>query len=204
LAHERVISNKKTSEALKLALKVRSSDLGKAGPGARAKADARRHFKAKGSGSSIIPGVYGFVPQNTYCLYHKSDPPLSCKSSVKVSKSPSQGNGNNPPPGDGSNFDVSQHKGGPSPFKNSDYDNKNHNRENVDFNDQRTTNHSYDGHVEKCFNMQENRNKQSSQKFVKSVRDYIESPETERIDGSFRYETSAFIIFVSISRVLSN
>ncbi len=53
-------------------------------------------------------------------------------------------------------------------------------------------NHSYDGHAEKCFGMQENRNKQSLQKFEKNIRDYVESAETERINDSYRYETPAY------------
>jgi hypothetical protein len=52
--------------------------------------------------------------------------------------------------------------------------------------------HSYDGHAEKCFGIQENRNKENLQKFEKNIRDYIESPETERINGSYRYETPAY------------
>lgn len=42
----------------------------KFGPGARAKADARRN--AKGSGSSIIPGASGYTPQHTYRIYKES------------------------------------------------------------------------------------------------------------------------------------
>ena len=80
---------------------------------------------------------------------------------MKVSDSPFQGDGNNPPPEDCSEFDFSQYKGGPSPFKNFDYDNENYTRENVVFSSQRRMNHSYDGHVEKCFGMQETRKKQS-------------------------------------------
>jgi hypothetical protein len=56
-----------TPEALKSALETRCGDLGKFGPGARAKADARGNFKAKkpkGSGSSIISGAYGYTPQH--------------------------------------------------------------------------------------------------------------------------------------------
>lgn len=78
----------KTSVQSSEALGTYGGDLGKSksGPGAKAKADARINFKAKGSGSIIIPGVYyGFVPQNAYCQYHKSDPPLPCKSSEKCS-----------------------------------------------------------------------------------------------------------------------
>ena len=53
--------------------------------------------------------------------------------------------------------------------------------------------HLYDGHAEQCFGIQENRNKENLQKFEKSIRDYIESPETERINGSYRYETPAYL-----------
>ena len=40
--------------------------------------------------------------------------------------------------------------------------------------------------------MQQNRNKETLKKFEKSVRDYIESPETNRIEGCYRYETPAY------------
>ena len=60
-----------TSEALKSALETRCGDLGKFGPGARAKGDARRNFN-KGSGSSIIPGASGYTPQHTYRIYKES------------------------------------------------------------------------------------------------------------------------------------
>ena len=89
-------------EALKSALEIRSGDLGKgSSPGSRAKADARRNAQAGkfSSGSTIIPGADGFVPQNTFCRYHENAL-LSCKLKVKVSDSPFQDNGgdNQPPP----------------------------------------------------------------------------------------------------------
>ena len=112
-----LIVNSPISEGSKSALIIRSGDLSKSGPGARAKADARRNAKAGkySSGSTIIPGANGFVPQQTYCHYHENAP-LSCKPTVKVTDGPFQGNGDNnsPPPEDGK-FDVIQYKGGSSP-----------------------------------------------------------------------------------------
>lgn len=177
-----------TSEALK----VRSGDLGESGPGPRAKVDARRHFKNRSRSSSLF--VHGFVPQQTYCQYHKSDPPLSCKTSVKVSNSQFQGDGdNNQPPPEDNNFDASQYKAGPNPFLNKfDYDNPNHTRKNTDFSSQKRMNHAYDRHAEKCFGMKENRNKENLKKFEGKARGFIESPETEKINGSYRYETPAY------------
>ena len=181
-----------TSEATSEALEVRSGDLGKSGPGPRAKVDARRHFKNRSRSSSLF--VHGFVPQQTYCQYHKSDPPLSCKTSVKVSDSPFQGDGdNNQPPPEDTNFDASQYKAGPNPFLDKfDYDNPNHTRENTDFSSQKRMNHAYDRHAEKCFGMKENRNKENLKKFEGKARGFIESPETEKINGSYRYETPAY------------
>lgn len=184
-----------TSEALKSSLEVRGGDFRTAGPGARAKADARRNAKAGkySLGSTIISGADALVPQNTYCRYHQNAP-LSCKPRVKLADGPFQGDGDNkqPPPENG-NFDESQYKGGSSPFIDKfDYDNPNNTRENTDFSNKRRMSHSYDGHAEKCFGIQGNRNKENLQKFEKSVRDYIESPETERINGSYRYETPAY------------
>ena len=186
----------KPSEALKSALEIRGGDLGKgSSPGSRAKADARRNAKAGkySSGSTVIPGADALVPQNTYCHYHQNAP-LSCKPRVKLADGPFQGDGdNNQPPPENGNFDANQYKGGSSPFIDKfDYDNPNHTRENTDFSNKRRMNHSYDGHAEKCFGIKENRNKENLQKFEKNVRDYIESPKTERINGSYRYETPAY------------
>lgn len=187
-----LIGNKRISEALKYTLEVRSGDLGKSGPGPRAKADAKSHFKNRSRSSS--PFVDGFVPQRTYCQYHKSDPPLSCKTSVKVSDSPFQGDGdNNQPPSEDTNFDASQYKGGPNPFLDKfDYDNPNHSRKNVDFSSEKHMNHAYDRHAERCFGMKENRNKENLKEFEGKSRGFIESPETEKINGSYRYETPAY------------
>ena len=190
-----LITNKRISEGSKSALVIRSGDLGKSGPGPRAKSDARRNAKAGkySSGSTIITGADALVPQNTYCRYHQNAP-LSCKPKVKLADSPFQGDGdNNQPPFENGNFDESQYKGGSSPFINKfDYDNENHTRENTDFSNKRRMSHSYDGHAEKCFGIKENRNKENLQKFEKNIRDYIESPETKRINGSYRYETPAY------------
>lgn len=183
----------RTSEASKNTLEIRGGDerFWKFGPGSKALGIARGNG-SKAKNSNIFAD--GFVPQKTYCHYHKSDPPLSCKTMVKVLDSPFQTNGDNLPPEDGSNsnFGLSKYKGGPSPFKNFDYDNENHTRENVNFSNQRRMSHSYDGHAKNCFGIQENRNKQSLQRFEKKARDYIESPETEKINGSYRYETPTY------------
>ena len=172
---------------------LKGGDQSKFGPGPRAKADARRNAQSEksGSGSNIIPGANGFVPQSPYCHYHKSEPSLSCKS-ANLSSSPFPGSGSNPPPST-SNSDFSKYKGGPSPFENKfDYNNKNHTRENVDFSNERRMNNSYDGHAKDCFGITENRNKQTVENFIQNLRDYIESIETERINGSYRYEIPTY------------
>lgn len=183
------------SEYSKSALEIRSGELGKSGPGPRAKADARRNVKAGkySSGSTIIPGADALVPQNTYCLYHQKAP-LSCKPRVKLADGPFQGDGdNNQPPPENGNFDASQYKGGPNPFLDKfDYDNPNHTRENTDFSSQKRMNHAYDRHAEKCFGMKGNRNKENLKEFEGKARNFIESPETEKINGSYRYETPTY------------
>ena len=40
--------------------------------------------------------------------------------------------------------------------------------------------------------MKENRNKENLKKFEGNARDFIESPQTEKINGSYRYETPAY------------
>lgn len=127
-------------EVLKSALEIRSGDLGKgSSPGSRAKADARRNALKYNSGSSLIPGANGFVPQHTYGQYHKLDRPLSCKTGVKVSDGPFQGDGGNDlPPPENPKFDSSHYKGGPNPFIDKfDYDNPNYTRQNIDFSSQK-------------------------------------------------------------------
>ncbi len=64
-------------------LKVSGGDLGKSGPGTRAKADASRN--AKGSGSFMIPGADGFVSSQNYRPYQK---PLSARRPGKIKKGP--------------------------------------------------------------------------------------------------------------------
>lgn len=118
-----LISNQQISEGSKSALEVRCGDFRKSGPGARAKADARRNAKAGkySSGSTIIPGTDALLPQNTYCRYHQNAP-LSCKPRVKLADGPFQGDGdNNQPPPENGNFDASKYKGGPSPFEEYEY-----------------------------------------------------------------------------------
>lgn len=183
-----LIGNQRISEGSKSALTIRSGELGKSGPGPRAKADARRSAKAGkySSVSSIIPGAYALVPQNTYCRYHQNAP-LSCKPRVKLADDPFQGDGgNNQPPPENGNFDSSQYKGGPNPFLDKfDYDNpnQNHTRENTDFSSQKRMNHAYDRHAEKCFGMKENRNKENLKEFEGKARSFIESPKTEKLMG---------------------
>ena len=57
---------------------------------------------------------------------------------------------------------------------------------------QKRMNHEYDRHAEKCFGMKENRNKETLETFKGNARRLIESPKTERINGSYRYETPAY------------
>ena len=91
-------------------------------------------------------------------------------------------------------FDLSKYKDGPNPFVDKfDYDNPNYTRENTDFSSEKRMNHAYDRHAEKCFDMKENRNKKNLKEFEGKTRSFIESPETEKINGSYRYETPAFI-----------
>ena len=158
-----LIGNQPISEGSKSALIIRSGDLGKSGPGARAKADARRNAKAGkfSSGSTVIPGANGFVPQQTYCRYHENAP-LSCKPTVKVTDGPFQGNGDNnsPPPEDGK-FDASQYKCGPSPFKKYEYEDPAVVAQNIGFTQPRRLNKSYNKHAKDCFGIMENRNKEN-------------------------------------------
>ena len=196
VVQEKVILNQ-PHEALKSTLEICCGDLGKLSSlGSRAKADARRNAQAGkySSKSSVIPGANAFVPQHTYCQYHKLDRPLSCKTGVKVSDGLFQGDGgNDQPPPENPKFDSSDYKGGPNPFIDKfDYDNPNYTRENTDFSSQKRLNHAYDRHAEKCFGMKENRNKENLQKFEGKARKFIESPGTEKKNGSYRYETPAY------------
>jgi len=54
-------------------------------------------------------------------------------------------------------------------------------------------NYSYDSsHAKDCFNIQESQNQENLQKFEKHVKNYIKSPETERINYFYRYKTLAY------------
>lgn len=43
-----------------------------------------------------------------------------------------------------------------------------------------------------CFVRQENWNRESLETFKQNIRDYVKSPETERINGSYRYADLAY------------
>ena len=60
-----------TSKTLKSTLETRGGNLGKSGPGPRAKVDARNN-KGSGSASSIIPGASAYTPQHVYRLYRET------------------------------------------------------------------------------------------------------------------------------------
>lgn len=183
-------------EALKSALEIRSGDLGKgSSPGARAKADARRNVS---SGSTIIPGAHGFVPQTTYrrCRYHENSP-LSCKTGVKISDGPFQGDGgNDQPPPESSQFDASKYRGGPSPFEDYEYKDPAVVAQNIGFNQPNRLNKSYDKHAEDCFGIVENRNKENLQIFKGEITNSAQSAD-EVYKGSYRYEDPAYIFYFS-------
>ena len=62
---------------------VRGGDLGKSGPGPRAKAAAR--INAQSSGSFLIPGADGFMPSGNFRAYQN---PLSARRPGKIQKGP--------------------------------------------------------------------------------------------------------------------
>lgn len=66
----------------------RGGNLGKSGPGPRAKADPARNFRKNGSGIF----ANGFTPQRQYCSYHycsyHSNRPMSCRNNVKLKDGP--------------------------------------------------------------------------------------------------------------------
>jgi hypothetical protein len=95
-----------------------------------------------------------------------------------------------------SNYDASKYNGGPNPFtENFNYENVNHRRDNVDFSNQKRMNHSYDRHAKKCFGMEENRNKITSRQFKDNVSNSIQSPQTEKINESYRFETPSYLYY---------
>ena len=195
-----LIGNQPISEGSKSALTIRSGDLGKSGPGARAKADARRN--AKSSGSTIIPGANGFVTPQTYCRYH-DNATLSCKPRVKLSSQPFQGDGdNNFPPPEDSQFDASIYKGGPSPFEEYEYKDLAVVAQNISFNQPNRLNKSYDKHAEDCFGIVENRNKENLEIFKGDITNLAQSAD-EVYKGSYRYEDPAYIFLKEINEKMT-
>jgi len=182
----------------------RGGEWQKSGPGSRAKADARRNAQAGkfSSGSTIIPGADGFVPQSTYCRYHENAP-LSCKPKVEVSDSPFQDNGgdNQPPPED-SQFDASKYKGGPSPFEEYEYKDPAVVAQNIGFNQPNRLNKSYDKHAEDCFGILENRNKENLEIFKGDIKNLAQSAD-EVYKGSYRYEDPAYIFLKEIDEKMT-
>jgi hypothetical protein len=84
----RVEPSYQTPEALKSALEIRCGDLGKSGPGPRAKADAARNARKTGGRSGF---THGFTPQRQYCSYHNNNP-LSCRNHAKLKNNPFDNN----------------------------------------------------------------------------------------------------------------
>jgi Colicin D len=206
-----IVINIRTSghetKALKYNLKLSGGDLGKSGPGPKAKADARRNSTstAKGSGSLIIPGVDGFVPNKSY---YGSNKQFSYKS-VKVVGNPLQGdenNGNNPPPEDGQcdarQETNSEYKNGPSPFKDYNYKDRETVAQNILFNKPRRLDKTYDKHAKECFDITENRNNSNLLRFQKDIEDLAQS--ADRVyKGSYRYEDPAFIFVKEIDNKMT-
>jgi hypothetical protein len=101
-------------------------------------------------------------------------------------------NGGNPPDCP-SKPDPKNYRNGPSPFKDDfNYDNPEHTKSNIGFSIPRRVDHSYDGHAKDCFNITGNRNTKTKKAFKEKIRNFIESLETERFDGSYRYEVPAY------------
>ena len=93
-----------------------------------------------------------------------------------------------------SSNDLSQYKGGPNPFTDKfNYDNPNHTRKNINFDNEKRLNHLYDRHAKDCFNLTENRNKENLELFKEKTRSFIQSSNTKKINGSYRYETPAYL-----------
>lgn len=167
-------------------LNIRGGDLSdwKFSPGSRARGAAvANSTKTSGTNAGGSFFVEGFTPLNPYRYQHRHPTP------VKTQPNSFQpGNGGND--GNGGNF--SDFKGGPSPYQGKfNYDNQNHRRDNVEFVDKRVD-HSYDRHAKDCYGMQGNRNKQTKQEFVERTQSHIQSPETIRINGSYRYADPAY------------
>ena len=83
-----LIGNQQISEGSKSALIIRSGDLGKSGPGPRAKADARANAGVRKTGQTASSGssifVKGYTPHNIYCNhYHKGGNMPSCRQAHK-------------------------------------------------------------------------------------------------------------------------
>ena len=71
-----LIGNQQISEGSKSALRIRSGDLGKSGPGARANAGVRRTGQTASSGSSIF--VKAYIPHHLYCNHYLRRSSTTC------------------------------------------------------------------------------------------------------------------------------
>jgi len=194
-----LINNQQICEASKYALRIRSGDLNKSGPGVRAKADARRNAGGtkSNSGSSIIPGADAFIPHNNYCLYHENKF-LSCRTKVKGTSGPSPDDGStNPPPPENGNFDASKYKGGPSPFEDYQYQDLAVVAQNIGFNQPNRLNKSYDKYAEECFGIVQNRNKETLEIFKADITNTAQSYD-QVYKGSYRYNYPAYIFLKEI------
>jgi hypothetical protein len=71
--------------------RIRAGDLGKSGPGPRAKADALKNARKTGGGSIF---VRGFTPQRQYGSRPINSKPLSCRNNAKINHDQFDGNQN--------------------------------------------------------------------------------------------------------------
>ena len=89
--------------------------------------------------------------------------------------------------------DPSDYKDGPSLFVDKfDYNNPNHTPQHIKFENSKRLNHSYDRHAEQCFGMTNTKNKKTLSEFEKNLKNFIQSPDTLKINGSYRYEDPAY------------
>lgn len=158
---------------------------GKFGPGSKARGAAKANHVGK------TPSIFveSFTTKPSVC-YHNHN--LSGKNLAKTKSLFVQGETNND---NNDNNDhskpFSSYHGGPSPYRDA-FDYEANAKKNIDFSNSKNLNHSFDKHAKDCFNISKNRNKSSLEDFTIAIQDYIESPQTVRINGSFRYERPAY------------
>lgn len=172
----------------------------KSGPGARGRELGRTaaQNRAAQRKSGGIRGVDAYTTsQQGFCKYHgsKMQSCLTRKATQTPFDNPGDNLGSPPssPTGLGSGPSISlphgsAYQNGPSLLKNVFKYDSSFSANKIDFKDQKSMGHMFDGHAKKALNIPENKNKQTLQQMQDKLVAFSNEPDTICLESSFNYK----------------